>query len=139
MTIDYDKIVEDFDISKLTKKKITASFVRKNFKDAISDLRTVVTDEPELLGDSQIMDENLVPISSIFMGQEMPTRIWLSFVSNMMTGEFVKTVKTHKGVFFVTYNKTKTNTKSELISLEISDIPEKTIVSEIKKAIIRKF
>ena len=154
MHIDYDKIVQDFDTSGLTQKKVTASFIRKNFKDEISDLRKVLTVGNGNAGDNEeteekplkaefgskqeIINQEMLPIQSLFMGQEMTTDIWLGFVRNMIKGEYVRTMQDKRGVFLVSYDKTEVQSEAEFVAQSVGDIPEKTIVAGLKKALKEK-
>jgi len=155
MTIDYDKIVEDFDISKLTKKKVTVSFIRKNFKEEITDLRLVLSVgngnledntkkvSPEISysasSEPEVINQHALPMNAIFMGQEMTTDIWLGFVRGLLKGEFIRTVNHNGQITLVTYDKKLPIPESIKVSKEVGDIPEKEIVSGLKKALIKRF
>jgi len=155
MTIDYDKIVKGFNIGKLTKKKITASFIRKNFKEEIADLRMVLTfgngdmtdNELEetvkvVLAKSEkpeVTNQQAIPMQSLFMGQEMTTEIWIGYVQSLLNGEFIRTVNNNGQITLVTYDKTEVQTEPEKVALATGDIPEKEIVSELKKALLKRF
>ena len=152
MTINYDEIVKDFDTEGLTKTKITASFVRKNFKQEITDLREVMTfgngnkddnekSKPSLKasGEPEIINQTAIKMSDIFMGQEMPTDIWLGFVRDMIKGDFVRTVQDQRGILLVSYDKTEVKSEAEVFAQNVEDVPEKDIVAGLKKALKDKF
>ena len=153
MTIDYDKIVKDFNIGKLTKKKITASFIRKNFKEEIADLRLVLSvgngnleDNEEFEGvtfsannEPEVINQTAIEMGNIFMGQEMPTDVWLGFVKGMIKGEFVRTVNDSRGLLLVSYDKTEPVPEAVTVAGKVGDISETEIVSGLKKALIKRF
>lgn len=146
MEIDFGKLVENFDISELTLRKTTNKFVREHF-----DIETIVNSQ--VFGDGnvknnekngvlksekfipEIIEVKRIPLQKIFMGQEMPTSLYLGFLQSRFDREFIKTIQTRQGVFLEMYNKTK----PMKVSTEASPILTKDeVISEIRNFLKEK-
>ena len=112
--MDFMKYVEEHDMDKLTKNKVTNKYVKANFDVAPREVEKITV-------------AGQVPVNEIFMGQTMPINIFLGFVQGKLTGDnvtHIETVRAPSGPAF------------RLLNKETVELSEKDMIAGIKEALL---
>jgi len=139
--IDYEQLVEDYDISELTLRKVTNKYIREHF-DIETLKRVKVLGDGDKENNSEKSSANEKPkiknikklnSSELLMGHEMPVSIWLGYLERLIEGEFIRAIREGNNIVLVTYDKEK---KEEVV--EFKDLPEQEIIEGLKQALKQK-
>ena len=115
--IDFMTIVDDFDVSGLTKKKITNKFVKEHFD----------VSPREIQVEKVVKD---IPVQEIFMGNKLPLSIYLGILEqkfNVAENAYIQTMKVpNAGIVF------------RISELEFIEVSEKQMIDGIKTALKKR-